>query len=137
MITYGFWVPNFRCCKWERSTAIFLQLCWWYCHLKLLDGLYRVATFLLYRKVLTHVRLKRLTELSCIWYCCTWEANVTVRELAWCDHVSWNEFKGVKHRFGQLLDDQSEIEEGHRVMNYDYLIYLFYLFYFILFYLPH
>ena len=80
MITYGFWVPNFRCCKWERSTAIFLQLCWWYCHLKLLDGLYRVATFLLYRKVLTHVRLKRLTEVSCIWYCCTWEANVTVRE---------------------------------------------------------
>ena len=26
----------------------------------------RVATFLLYRKVLTHVRLKRLTEVSCI-----------------------------------------------------------------------
>ena len=27
-----------------------------------------------------------------------------------------------QHTYGQLLDDQSEIEEGHRVMNYNYII---------------
>ena len=42
----------------------------------------------------------------------------------WCDdHVSWNKLvQGVQHSFKQLVDDQSEIEEGHRVMNCNYLI---------------
>ena len=33
MITYGFWpwVQGCRCCKWEWSTAMFLQYFWWYC----------------------------------------------------------------------------------------------------------
>ena len=28
----------------------------------------------------------------------------------------------MQQRFGQVVDDQYEIEEGHRVMNYNYLI---------------
>ena len=41
----------------------------------------------------------------------------------WRDMIScsWNELQGVQHSFGQLVDDQSEIEESHRVMNYNYL----------------
>ena len=27
----------------------------------------------------------------------------------------------MQHSFGQLVDDQSDIEEGHRVMNYNAL----------------
>ena len=56
----------------------------------------RIATFLLYRKMLAQVR--RLTEVSCIWYGCTWEASVTVWELAWYDRVSQNELQDVQDR---------------------------------------